>query len=343
MNRNRLLALLLTVLLVLAALTGCSAASQAADTAISTESNSGSAPATDAAMPETPAESEEYFGMDTVTDAETATEPEPSITPEADTAGEADAASLSEKIIYTGSLSIQTTAFDETLSALEAAVAQIGGFVENSSVSGNTRTYADGTTAVVDRWAYYTVRIPADQFNSFLSSAGALGNVTNSSRNAQNVTSQYTDYEARLESLTIQEERLLAMLEESGDLESLITLESRLSEVRYEIESIERNLRNLDQKLAYSTVNLYIQEVEIYTPTVSVQRTFGEKLADAFADGWNGFVNFCSSFALWFAASLPGLVIFAAVVVVAVIVLRKALQRRDKKKSPPPPKDEPKE
>ena len=89
-----------------------------------------------------------------------------------------------------------------------------------------------------------------------------IGNVISSSRSQENVTTQYTDYEARLESLNIQEERLLAMLEESGDLESLIALESRLSEVRYEIESIERNLRNLDQRIAYSTVNLEIQEVE---------------------------------------------------------------------------------
>ena len=121
--------------------------------------------------------------------------------------------------------------------------------------------------------------------------ADGIGNVTSSSRTAENVTSQYTDYEARLSSLYTQEERLLKMLEESGDLESLIQLEARLSEVRYEIESIERNLRNLDQRLAFSTVTMELREVEEFTVTVPVQRTFGEKLRDAFADGWNNFVR----------------------------------------------------
>lgn len=343
MNRNRLLALLLTVLLVLGALTGCSATSQAADTATSTESNSASV-TTDAATPEAPSPNDEFFGIASDTDAVTGSEPsempESESTEKSDLTGETDAATLSEKIIYTGSVSLQTTAFDETLAALEATVAEIGGFVESSSVSGNTRTYSDGTTAVVDRWAYYTVRIPADQFSSFLTAAGDLGNVTNISRDAQNVTSQYTDYEARLESLNIQEERLLAMLEESGDLESLITLESRLSEVRYEIESIERNLRNLDQKLAYSTVNLDICEVEVYTPVASAQRTFGEKLSDAFADGWNGFVGFCSDFVLWFASALPGLVLFAAVVAAAVLVVLRIARRREAKRTPPPEDEE---
>ena len=121
------------------------------------------------------------------------------------------------------------------------------------------------------------------------------------------MTSQYTDYEARLDSLRTQEERLLAMLEKSEDVESLIALEQRLADVRYELESIERNLRNLDLQISYSTVNLNPRgEVEVYTPTVPVQRTFSEKLSDAFSDGWTGFVRGLQYFCLGLASSLPG-------------------------------------
>ena len=45
---------------------------------------------------------------------------------------------------------------------------KIGGFVESSNVTGDTQYNADGTTTVVNRWAYYTVRIPCDHFESFL-------------------------------------------------------------------------------------------------------------------------------------------------------------------------------
>ena len=238
-----------------------------------------------------------------------------------------------EKIIYSGNVYMETTNFDEAVASLDRVVAEFGGFVQDSSVSGNARYNNDGTTVIRDRWAYYTVRIPTEQFNDFMAMAEGIGNVTNSSRSAQNVTSQYTDYEARLSSLYTQEERLLAMLEESGDLESLITLEARLSEVRYEIESIERNLRNLDQKLAFSTVNLELREVEIYTPTVPVKRTFGEKLADAFADGWSGFVRGCQNFLIGLAESLPGLVLFAAIVTAAVLVGKRLFKRRKARKA----------
>ena len=233
-----------------------------------------------------------------------------------------------EKIIYSGHVYMQTTEFDSAIVALDQAVEEFGGFVQDSSVNGSVRHYSDGTTGIEDRWAYYTVRIPTDRFEAFMSLADGLGNVTSSSRTAENVTSQYTDYEARLDSLYTQEERLLDMLKESGDLESLIALEARLAEVRYEIESIERNLRNLDQRLAYSTVDLEIQEVEVYTRNVAVQRTFGEKLADAFADGWNGFIRGLQNFIINLAEGLPVLVLLAVIAVAIVLAIRKLRRMR---------------
>ena len=249
-----------------------------------------------------------------------------------------------EKIIYSGYVNMETTYFDDAVNALDRAVKEYGGFVQDSSVNGWSRDNGDGTFTIMDRSAHYVVRIPAAKFDAFMALTQGIGNVTSSSRNAENVTSQYTDYEARLSSLYTQEERLLAMLEKTSDLDSLITLESRLSEVRYEIESIERNLRNLDQKLSFSTVTLDIREVEVYTPTVTVQRTFGEKLADAFADGWSYFVRRLQRFILWVAESLPGLILWAVILgggVLAFFKGRKRIRRKlEEKKQAKAPKKE---
>ena len=330
MRHQKMLAALLAVLLLFA-LAGCSVGTdKAASDTIGEMNQSASSESTAPSQPEM-----DWGGNDMMDDAATMPETEPGVEV-SEESNAIDPADFTEKIIYSGHIGMQTTEFDAALERLEQAVASYGGFIQDSSVQGYAQTYADGTTAVVDRWATYTVRIPSEQFDAFLGEAGGIGNVTDSSRTAENVTSQYTDYEARLESLTIQEERLLAMLEESGDLESLITLESRLSEVRYEIESIERNLRNLDQRLTYSTVNIDIQEVEVYTPTVSVKRSFGEKLSDAFSDGWESFVAFLSALVLGLASSLPGLILFILVVIVIVVLLRRILRRAKAKRQTPP-------
>ena len=251
-------------------------------------------------------------------------------------------ADYTAKIIYTASVSIETTEFDKAVAALENQVQKIGGFVESSNVTGDTQYNSDGTTTVVNRWAYYTVRIPCDHFESFLHETEGFGNVTSTSRDAQNVTSAYTDYEARLSSLNTQEERLLDMLAKSEDVETLIALEQRLSDVRYEIESIERNLRNYDMQIKYSTVNLDLREVEVYTPTVPVRRTFGQKLADSLSDGWNGFTRGIQNVILGLASALPALILLAVITAAVIVCIKKARKKRKAKKAaqdPTPPQD----
>lgn len=314
-KRNSVLALLLAFLLLF---TACGASTESAAKQEAPMAMPEAAPAPEAAPEVGVEESMEMELADIATSSNSGSDGAMSVE---------EVQTYAEKIIYSGYVNMETTYFDDAVNALDRAVKEYGGFVQDSSVNGWSRDNGDGTFTIMDRSAHYVVRVPAAKFDAFMALTEGIGNVTSSSRNAENVTSQYTDYEARLSSLNTQEERLLAMLEKTTDLDSLITLEARLSEVRYEIESIERNLRNLDQRLAYSTVTLDIQEVEIYTPTVTVQRTFGEKLSDAFSDGWNDFTRGIQRFIINLARSLPGLVLFVVIAGGAVLVFFKVRKR----------------
>ena len=137
---KQLLALLLAAFLLLGLLAGCSAASKTADSAAydqatTTEANS--------------AMSAPTAGMDAMTDMVVTEDAAPE-TPMADSTAETeegesetlDPEAFTEKIIYSGYVCLQTTAFDDTLAQLEEAVANCGGFVQDSSVDGSTRTMA---------------------------------------------------------------------------------------------------------------------------------------------------------------------------------------------------------
>ena len=329
---KRYLALICALLLAVCVFTGCSAAGN-------TKASYDTAAGADASTPE-----ESYWAE--TQDAPAAAEAKSDMTAESSSTvttssysdedgltPTADSALSAEKIIYSADLYLQTTEFDKTMQTLEQSVAACGGFVESSNVNGDIRYNDDGTTQVVNRYAYYTVRVPAEKFESFLTQANGLGNVLSSSRNAENVTSSYTDYEARLSSLNTQEERLLDMLKKTTDVESLVALEQRLSDVRYEIESIERNLRNLDRQITYSTVTLTLEEVEIYTPTAPVPRTFGDKLASEFSAGWNGFVRGFQPFCIGIVGALPALILLAVLAVVVILIVRKARKKHAKKRA----------
>lgn len=324
---SRLLALLLALALLGLSLCACGAADSKSTEAAAYYSNTTAA--------ETPAEMKlesEMAEEEAVADSAAF-----ATTTEVTEAGAMDAAvtDVSSKIIYSADLLAQTTDFDAAIATLDAQIASFGGFIERSDVNGDTNYDENGVARIVNRWAYYVIRVPAARFEEFLRQTEGIRNVTSLSRYAENVTSQYTDYEARLSSLRTQEDRLLSMLEKSEDVESLIALEQRLSDVRYELESIERNLKNLDMQISYSTVTLNLEEVEIYTPSVPVQRSFGEKLADALSSGWNRFVRNIQYFCIDLVSMLPGLILLVLIVLVCFLggrkLVRRAKTRREKK------------
>ena len=69
--------------------------------------------------------------------------------------------------------------------------------------------------------------------------------------------------------MTTEQERIWALLEKADTLEAVIALEERLSEIRYQLESMESQLKLYDNQVDYSTVSIHISEVAVYTPTGS--------------------------------------------------------------------------
>lgn len=155
------------------------------------------------------------------------------------------------------------------------------------------------------------------------------------------ITETYFDSQAHLTSLKIQEERLLAILEKAEKLEDVITLESALSDVRYQIESLTASLRRMDSQVAYSYLNISLQEVVEYQEIQEKPKTFGEKLRDAFGDGVGDMVDGLQSFALFIARVGPSLVVLALIVILIVLLVRAgsraSAKRREAKGLPPRP------
>ena len=322
-NRKQALTMLLAVLLVLTMLAGCSAkkapaAAEAAYDYYAMEEPAAEEPAA------APAEPESYARNDSLNFATDA------VSEEAQTA---NPQTLSEKIIYSGYIRMETTEFDKAIETVEHMVNELGGFIQNSEIDGRTEYNSDGTSTLVDRTAGYAIRVPSAKFNECMKRSGSIGNVMSSNTVADNITSQFTDTEARKKSLEVQEERLLAMMEQTTDVESLIQLEDRVSNVRYEIDSMERQLQNWQRSVDYSTVTLSITEVEIYTPVVPVTRSYSEKLQTAFADGWNGFVEFVKNFTIWFAEALPTLVLLALIALAVILIIRAIKRKKAKRRA----------
>lgn len=230
----------------------------------------------------------------------------------------------SQKLIKTVNLDIQTREFEELTGKIAEKVKELGGYIESSSVWGNSY-YSNST-----RNADYTLRIPSDKLDQFVQEASELGNVTYKNESIEDVTLQYVDVESRKAALEVSQKRLLELLEQAESMEDILTIESKLSEVRYELENYGSRLRVLDNQIDYSTVYLSINEVERITPVG--EKSFFEEVADRFGDSVYRVTKGLRSLAIDILGGLPILAVWAVIIAIVVFVVHKIRGTVKKKK-----------
>lgn len=234
-----------------------------------------------------------------------------------------------DKIIYSASATIETTAFEQTLADLGELVRSYGGFIESSSVSGsNYYNSSRGYTSY--RSASYQIRIPSASFGEVMESLTTLGNVPYTNTYTENITSQYYDVQARLNACRAEEQSLLEMMEKAETVTELLEIQEYLADVRYRIESLQSKLNNWDRQVSYSTISLSVQEVLEYTPESKI--TFGEQLSLALSRGLKSLGEFFRDLLLWLTEALPALVILAVFVVLVLVAVRRARRRAKARK-----------
>lgn len=238
------------------------------------------------------------------------------------------------KLIKTVDLTVETRNFDELIATVESRTKELSGYIENMD-SYNGSIYNGGKSL---RNADMTIRIPKEQLDTFLNDISRASSVVRQSDRVEDVTLSYVDMESHRKMLRTEQDRLLELLERAESIEDIITIEQRLSEVRYQIESIEAQLRTMDNKVDYSTVHLYINEVEIFTPVQeeSVPQRISTGFMETLDDVTEGMVDFF----VWFVCSIPVFVVWAVAIAVIVCVIRLVRKHQRKKKKPEQPKQE---
>ena len=230
-----------------------------------------------------------------------------------------------QKLIRTVYMDAETLDMDPLMGWIESRVASLGGYFEQKSIR-RSGSRDDGSYY---KYADLMIRIPAENLDQFVSQMGDEANITSTSESTENVTLQYVSTQSRVTALETEQKRLLELLENAETMEDLLTIESRLTDVRWELENYASQLRVLDNQVNYSTVYLNIREVD--EPTVVVERTVWQKIGDGFTKNtgrmWRGLVN---TF-VWFITVVPYLVPLALIGGVAMLGVKLGKKRKLRK------------
>ena len=231
------------------------------------------------------------------------------------------------KLIKTVELQVETKEFDAMLASVEEQVEMLGGYIESMNTYNGSRY----SNREYNRTSSLTVRIPRQQLTGFVNAVSEAGNVINRSENVEDVTLSYVDMESRRNSLKTEQERLQELLEVAESLEDILVIEDRLSTVRYQLESMEAQLRTYDNKVDFSTVYMSIQEVKELTPVE--EETTWERIANGFTDSLMNVKDGLVDFFVWFVVSLPYLAVWAVVIFVIVAIIKLIIRRSRRKKA----------
>lgn len=231
------------------------------------------------------------------------------------------------KLIKTVSMDVETKEFDTMLEGLTAQIRECGGYVESM----NTYNGSAYSSRLSTRSASMTIRIPEDKLDAFLGAVTQISNVVRRNDSVEDVTLTYVDLQSHKEALQTEQTRLLELLEKAESVEDIITIEERLSDVRYQIESMESQLRTYDNLISYSTVNLDIEEVKELTPVK--EETVWERISGGFVESLHSVGDGFLEFGIWMIVNSPFLFSWAAIIIVIFWLLCKINKRRRNRKA----------
>lgn len=152
---------------------------------------------------------------------------------------------IEQRIVKTGEITLEVDSVAETLGRVRALVAELNGYVGGSQA---------GT---LEESATITARIPAAAFDEALTRLHELDvDVVAETTREQNVTSQIVDLQARMDNLEASEASYRELVARAEKIEDILAVQSRLDDVRGQIEQIAAQLKALEGQADLSTLTI---------------------------------------------------------------------------------------
>lgn len=158
-----------------------------------------------------------------------------------------------------------------------------------------------------------TLRVPADKFDGVIDGLKGLGTVESLDMQAEDVTSQRVDLDARIKALQTSVDRLLAIMRDARDPSALIEAESALSQRQADLDSLRAQRAALGEQISYSTVTVDLIAPIVGGPAPEEYRGFLGQMER----GWDALVDTGSNLLLLVGLLLPW--VGAAVVALALL------------------------
>jgi Domain of unknown function (DUF4349) len=242
--------------------------------------------------------------------------------------GEKELAEPERKIIYTARIELRVADLEAARGQLDALLAEVKGYVAKSDEGGRAGGVRTGT---------WRVRVPVAKFHDFLARVQGFGELVNKSSDAQDVTEEFVDTEARLRNLKAEEAVLNKLLQEKAQSTAdLLAFRQQITQVREQIERYQARLDTLSRLTAMTTVEIVMREDKSFVPESAP--SFGTTIGRTFSDSLSTLESFGKWLVLTVVALAPWLPLILLGLWLARRGVRGALRNRPRREPPAVPR-----
>ena len=234
-------------------------------------------------------------------------------------------AAVNKKLIRTIYLEAETEDLAGLLQAVQQQVDAMEGYVESRNVyhgNGSSNDY---------RYADLVLRIPAERADGFCAYVEGESNIISSNEDVDDVTLSYVATESRVKALQTEEARLLELMEQAETMSDLLEIEARLTDVRYELETVTSQLRLYDNLVDYATIQLNVRQVQVLTPMH--KETIWQRMGGGFVESVQSVWIFLQNLLVGLVAGLPYYVLIGLFAWAVIWVISRIVRKRRKKKN----------
>ena len=213
------------------------------------------------------------------------------------------------KLIRNGALDLIVKSPTESAEQIRALAEGVGGFLVSSQTTGGPGAAS----------ASLVIRVPAGHFEEVRAGIRKLGvRVESESFEAQDVTREYVDQEARLRSLRAQETQYLAIMKRAVSVKETLEVSEKLSGVRGQIEQQQAEFNALSKQVETVAISMSLHtetDVSVFglnwRPLYQLKMSAREGVLalSTYVAAMAAFLFYLPAILLWLATILAGVAI----------------------------------
>jgi hypothetical protein len=189
---------------------------------------------------------------------------------------------VERRVIRDAELVLEVSDVNRSVRHARELAGDYGGYTQSST----TRMLSEDREA-----AELTLEVPSADFDGILDAlrdGPYVVRVDHESTSSRDVTEEFVDLQSRLGNLEATEIRFVALLDEAGSIDEILSVEREISRIRGEIEQIQGRINYLEQRTDFSRIHVMFYPEEDAIHIAGKHFTPGETAREA----WDASMQF---------------------------------------------------